>query len=421
MIEISKIDESLEKAADFIARHQNKDGSWKLEQVKHNQPMELHKDIVVSAENVMTLITCNKTKYIENINKAYHFIHEYPLSEADPLSWWAYKLWAYNYSFGGIYKEDIKKYVDFILKKQKKGFWYTYPSTNNLINYFCISALYEHTKQDVLDATRKWLKKHSVKGKGWGKDEESSEVIESFTSLGVLTMIKCGESPNSKHLQEAKKFLESKQNSDGTWNSSRYTTKKPTSYSTVIGTLSLMLLSKNPFNKRVERSINALLKWQKRGGWPYLATGPNLYFTTFFAVRTLAFYKYLKEQWNKPEIKLLKLKLTHQEVSTFLFLSFEDHLRKKFKDTVIKNILASKILGTTIRAVERRKDILNVLFEKKALSIAQIIDELKKQEKYSYLNKKYHITQVKSDMEFLRGLNMVSKITDLYYVTFNLF
>ena len=157
MVDITQIEKSLEKAADFLVSHQKPDGSWKMEELGHNQPPEYHKDLLVSAQNAIALIMCGQVKYLENIKRAIHFTYESELNEMDPLPWWAHKLWALKYAVGGIYSKEIKKMTVFLSEKQKDGFWPVYPQTFNLTNFFCLVSLNGTAKSEIFQKSRSWF------------------------------------------------------------------------------------------------------------------------------------------------------------------------------------------------------------------------------------------------------------------------
>jgi hypothetical protein len=198
------------------------------------------------------------------------------------------------------------------------------------------------------------------------------------------------------------------------------TTEKPTTYATAIAVVALMLASDEPVNKKVENGIAFLVKAvSKNGGWQLVKGEEPRFYTTYYTAHTIALYKYMKHMWDKPEILLLRKQLKPQQVSAYLFNSFLSYLKKKLKIIVLLDSLNSKALGTTSKAVERRKEMLRILAKGGVMDIAAIIDELKKLPDYAGLSKKSHITQIKSDLEYLRDIHLVSKTKYEYFVSFD--
>ncbi|HDQ59592.1 MAG TPA: hypothetical protein ENN30_00190 [Candidatus Woesearchaeota archaeon] len=266
-----------------------------------------------------------------------------------------------------------------------------------------------------------WLKNNKASdGFGWGKDDSCSESCETFTSNILESLALLGEDPTAEYIQKARQFLEKRQKKCGGWISSKFSLKKVTTYSTAIACLSLMLTSEDPFNKYVKKGIDYLIKSvDKDGLWPLCSKNQSKDHPASYVLRLFSFYDYLESVWKNDETMLLRKRLKPQEVTVMLYKRFLKNMYADYKLMCKSNILNSRILGSTLNAVTRRKDIINVLDSTGRKDVAAIIDELKKQERYSLMNKRYHITQVKSDLEYLRSLNITDRIYDQYFLVHN--
>ena len=85
-----------------------------------------------------------------------------------------------------------------------------------------------------------------------------------------------------------------------------------------------------------------------------------------------------------------------------------------------QSILNSKILGTTSRAISRRIEIINILNKNKSLVTAEIIENLQELEEYKYLKKKTHLTQIKSDVEYLKDIKLIYELNGEYILGFKI-
>jgi len=414
-----KIDSALQKAAEFLAKKQKKEGNWEKDKTIHNEPADYMTDLVLTSESIGMFTFIKNTDYLENMRKAAFFCAEYELEPNALPVLWAWKLLALK-NLNTPYNVNLKKQAEEILiKTQKDGYWPVFPTTSNLNNFYAIFALFNTGNEKVLNKTKKWLEASMAKdGKGWGMDHNAEVSEVTFTANAIISLILSGASPDSKHLTDAKKFIESSQKKSGAWISTKFTTPTETTYATSFGTLSLMLLSNNPFDEQVQKGISYLLKSQRTdGSWPLVANEKQgLIYTTYFAVLAIAFYKYLLDNLDAAD------ELLAPPVSTcLLFKQFLKESNKALAWMTISKMFDSKILGSTINAIDRRKDIISVLLNNGAKDVAAVIDELKKQEKYNYLNKKHHITQIKSDMEYLKDIKIVDKIYDLYFICTDFF
>jgi hypothetical protein len=83
-------------------------------------------------------------------------------------------------------------------------------------------------------------------------------------------------------------------------------------------------------------------------------------------------------------------------------------------------VLTSKVLGTTHRAVTRRIEIINILNKNNSLATADIIDKLQELKEYKYLKKKTHLTQIKSDVEYLKDIKLIYELNGEYILGFKI-
>lgn len=309
--------------------------------------------------------------------------------------------------------------INLLVKNQtKEGFWPHYPmKTYNLTNFYVISSLRYFDCPAVLLKHKEWLLKHMASDKnGWGPTGEEHESQISFTANAILSLLYCGESPISPIIQKARKFLESKQFPDGGWSSSKFTVAdKSTTYATALVTQTLMLISENPFNKKIEDGIKFLLAMQlPNGGWPLVKGEQPTYYTTLHVVNTLALYDFLKQ--NKNRLANLKNYVISPQFATLLLENeFELSVLTSF-DSLLKNAaLTSHVLGSTSESIQRRVEIIKILSRTDMLGMAEIIDKLKENSKYSHLNKRSHMTLIKNDIDYLKSLNMVFEADNYRY------
>lgn len=422
MAEIEKIRKSIAKAVKAFTSVQGENGGWSAKEMQYREPHELQKDLIVTSQNIRSLIFAENPKSARAICRGIHFCADLELDPKDSFVLWAEQLRTLNLSNTKLYEKKKEKIINFLCESQKSGYWHNFPRTFNLTNKFVIESLVGLNCHDTLTKSRKWFKEHKAKDNlGWGKDDEAEKSETTFTSNVIVSSILTGADPLEEYLQTAKQFLEKQQNKDGSWNSSSLTIAEPTPYAASIATLSLMLLSDNPFNERVEKGIQFLLDSQTAaGGWPLTPKEKTEFYVTYYAIHTLAFYAHLKENWENEKIESLRKYLKPQQISSFTYQNFlTEYPKQKFKDLIHQDVLCSKAIGVTAGAIKRRLDILKILGEQGKLEIAEIIDALKKDSKYEFLNKKAHMTQIKSDIEYLREVNLVHRIDNKYFVVFD--
>jgi len=394
-------EEYFRKTIDFVIKEQKAQGIWS-KRIKHNEPRELFRRIVPTKEAVETLIYTGAYGNSKVIKAGIKNILDYELEEADPLELWATKLRIAEIANN---KEIIKEISKWLRNK-------------NILSTrlpMLFSMMLSEAIGENIDLIKKLKKARARDGKGWGRIVKDSKSYITFTSNAVIALILAGENPNETYLQKARIFIEKSQNKNGSWNSSPETLTKPTTYATALAVQALMLLSKNPFNKAVNNGISYLLKTaHKKGGWPLIKNEEPEIYTTMYAVKTLRFYNYLKE--NNEEY--LSKFLTPQQLSCYLFKKFTfDYPKEKLIDICIKDLLSSKAIAATPSAIKRRRDIIKILM-KHTLDVAGIIDKLN-QMGY-HLNKKSHMTQIKFDVEHLREMNLIDRIKNRYFVVVDL-
>jgi len=415
----------LEKARMFLEENQQSNGSWStVGPLGHKEPPHYQKEIILTPEAISTLILANNKDSLASISKAMAFCMRHELSEKDHVDLWAWRAIALSHSNTEFCQKLFNQTVRFLEKQQNPtGYWPCFPSTFNLTNYSVLYAIRKCAEETVLKKARDWLFKNKAKdGFGWGFNHESSESAVSFTGNIIFASVLAGADPLIPELQEARKFLEKKQLPDGGWPSSKTTVaEKSTTYGTSFATISLMLLSENPFNKLVETGVKYLLDVQnKDGGWSLIKGERSEFYTTYYVVYALAFYKYLRENLKNPKFAYLKDKLKPQQLVQFLLQNFEDEKFNWLSTATAKSALTERMLGSTFDSVLRRKDILQILSVKGELTIADIIDALKENKRYEHLNKRSHITLIKNDIDYLRSLNLVYEQDNKYFVVVDL-
>lgn len=410
------------KATKYLVSKQSKDGSWKGYSIQHKEPSVLQKEIVTTAESVLALnisAEYSNDSAFDSINSGLFYCVNFDLGEKDPIEWWAFKLYALRNTNIPLAKKEIKKIKEHIASSQNKnGFWPTFPSTFNLLNNIAIRALMGKGYNDVLRRSAKWFKKNMAKdGKGWGIDEKAEKSEVTFTSNVITSLIIAGVNPYEKFIQRARFFLKSEQCSNGGWPSSHFTVYEPTIYSTAITIETLMLISDNPFDDNIEKGISFLINnVHKRGGWPLIpGENPEIY-TTYFAINTLYFYNFLKQRWNDEDIRFLRKFAKTQHITSYLYREFDLHLKRRFAERNFYQMAGSRSLGSTSSAVERRRNIISILANEGPKDVSGIIDSLKKNKKYAYLNKKAYMTQIKLDLEYLRSIKIIHKKEHKYFV-----
>jgi len=424
-MDIKQVSAALEKAASFLEKNQQPDGSWSIVgPFGHKEPPYYQKPIVLTPEAILTLILSKNRRYLPLVSKAINFCLKEEVTDQDHIDLWAWKAIALALSNTETCKKEHPKIIQFLEKHQaQEGYWPCFPSTYNLTNYSVILALHRIGRESALKKAKSWLLKNkAADGIGWGFNHESKESEVSFTGNVTFALLLAGQDPLSGDLQKVKDFLLSKQLADGGWPSSKATiADKSTVYSTAFVVTCLSILSENTSAKQIEKGLKFLLDAQNPdGGWPLTKKEKSEFYTTYYASYALALYKYLKENLDSPKFSYLKEKLPVQQLAQFLLLKFEEELTNWVRTATNEALADSNLIGSTFDAVMRRKDILRTLSKTIELTPAEIIDELKKDKKYEHLNKRSHITLIKNDLDYLRSLKLVFEQNNRYFIVADL-
>ncbi len=407
---IAKLEKSLEKSSKALLSYQNQDGSWneipgKKFPIKNHQ---YFKPIILTSEALSSLVFALKPEYINAIQKAINFCLNFKVEENDMIDFLSWKFNALNYSDSKVVKKQQEKILKKILLRRKNGFWASFPEPNILSNYSIINAVCD--EKINFTKTKKWIYNNRGKDGGWGYKPKAQKSFPGFTAEALISLLRIGDSPNSKAIQEFRKYLEKTQAKDGGW--PHFTRKYSSISSTSIVAFSLMLVSENPFNKRVEDAVKFILKSQLKDGF---FEDRYIYFS-YYAHLLFSFYVYLKKKFSEPQTEILRQSIKDsKELTYYFFRKFNDYLKENLEKVYMKASLNSKALGLTSKAIERRKKIIKILNDDGEKTVAEIMDSLKKYQKYKHLNKKSHFTQIKSDVEFLRHMNLISMSRIKYY------
>jgi len=410
--------------SDFLKKRQDETGLWKVDEIKHNEPSLYQGSLITTSQCMLTLMYCQNKDTIVNMAKAAHYLYSRTLHDRDPIDLWAWKTHALKHVNTDLYRRTVKENQAFIAKEQTKhGYWSVFPKTFNLTNFSCMLALLDSEHSAELKRVSDWLCDNKAKdGFGWGHDDTSESSQITFTAIISMVLLGAGRDPLDPKLQEVRRYFEMTQNADGSWNSTKFTSGMPTTFATTVVLDVLMRLVDDPFDPKIKRGISFLVGSQNPdGSWPIVRGEDGRQFYPYlYIIKTLAFYKYLKDHWSNLENQVLvNSDIPKQVVVSHLAKEFEKYITNKFNYNIAKRVFESRFLGITKKAVERRKRILQILADHPALDVAEVIDELKKIKTYENLNKKTHLTQLKSDLEYLRSLNLVYLKNYKYYTTFD--
>jgi hypothetical protein len=427
MGDVKEIEAAISKAIDYIASTQLEDGSWPTTEAKHNEPQYLQKVVVVTAQLTASLIRNPSQSNISAIMKGLNYCLNYDFDTFENVDNLALLLLTLRFSSTPLAKRTCDSLYKLILTKQtKQSYWKSMgPYTFNLANFLAVTALNTYNPEKDLSKIAGWFKKNRARdGLAWGMDNHAKQSEPSFTANVALASLHAAADPTEEYLQKARKFLESKQFKNGGWYSSSFTIKdKPTTYSTALCVKTLILLSGDISNKSVVNGIKFLLKIQNPKGYWSLVEGEELFvpYTTNYVLNTLNLYLFLKKIWRNAElVKLKENLLKPQYLMLYLYNRFEEQTKTNLFQTLYANLLKSKFIGATAPAIERRTAMLKVLGENGEMDVAEIIDELKKSKKYSFLNKRAYYTQIKADSDFLVDLNLIKKRGEKYFSVFDL-
>jgi len=417
MVRKEQIKSAIEKSCDFLLNSQEKDGSWITEATDTWYILYQH-PIILTSEAIQALIFAIKPQYIPNIQRGLYYCLQNKPSDKEDIDIHAWRLMALNFSDSPIFVGERMKIRDLICSQQtKQGYWIRFPATTMLTNFSVVSAIKNYPVDKEFSTIKEWLVKNKAKdGFGWGFEPGEKESRDSSTAEAILTLLYCGEPPTSEVIQKARKYLESTQFDDGYWHRFRDKSKKSV-HVTATCVLALMLTSENPFSKHVENGIKFILSTQTEGGY-YLRKAVHVIYYVHFL---LNFYMFLKNMWNLIPVKTLREGTQHpQNVTLYLFRKFDKEVEQRLNRAIYSSVVNSQMLGTTSRAVKRRIDILKILNEQGAKTTAEIIDSLKQLEQYKSLSKKSHLTQIKSDVDFLRHLKLINEHRHKFYSSFKI-
>ncbi|MFH0869174.1 MAG: prenyltransferase/squalene oxidase repeat-containing protein [archaeon] len=426
MADIRKVEQAISKAVAFLVSAQNEDGSWTVVPGRHSEPQYLEKSIAITSELTLAVILNAHKDNINPIIKGINFCLTYPLDPYESVDLWGLRLLTLRYANSALARKICEKIYGFIsIRQTKAGYWRNFPSTFNLTNWIAACALTIYNPEKKLLGLVNWFKRNKAQdGFGWGVDGKAAKSEPSFTSNVVLASLSSGADPTEAYLQKAREFLASKQFKNGGWYSSSFTVaNKPTTYSTALCTQALMLLSENIFNKNVEKGIDFLLKSQNSKGYWSLLAGEKQFipYTSYYVLETLSFYLFLKKMWKDEKIAKLRDCLSKpQYFAIYLLGMFREQTKNRLFSVLHSNLLSSKLLGATQQAVERRTDILRYLNSDGEMDVAELMDCMKKEERYAFLNKRKYYTQIKADLDFLSSLNLVKKRDERYFSVFDL-
>ncbi len=415
MVTNTEINKILKKTKNFLIKRQNKEGSWtRKREIDHKGPQYYLQPVVLTAQAIRTLFLVGNKENSKVIDKAINFCFKTQIIENEPVDILAYHLMALSYSNTPLFIQKQKQLVNLIFSKQcQKGYWPSFPHTSNLVNFNTVLGIKDYACKINFQKLRQWLKSTKAKDNvGWSLDETYKESEISFTSNVVLTLIYAGEDPSQPFLQVARTYLEKQQLEDGGWPSSRLTiANESTIYGTAITLLALMFLCDDPFNEKIEKGINFLVKHQlKEGSWSLKKNGKQgQYYTTYYAAKALKYYQILKKELKNEFYQRLRENLSYPQLLTIMIVEdFEQKTKNKYLDSIYTNLINAKLLGTTAPAIKRRKEILKILAAEGEKDTAELIDSLKIIKGYEKLNKRYHLAQIKNDMVHLEALKLVN-------------
>jgi len=416
MVEVSKIRKALDNSCQYLVDNQFRDGSWSI-QGKKIKYMLYHHPLIVTSEALQSLVFNIKPEYVANVKKALRYAFSSKLDEKDDMDLHAWRLSALKYSNSDIYIKEQKNSLNYILSLQSEnGSWQKFPETNILTNYAISEAIESFPMSSrVFSNLKTWiLASKSADKDGWGFRPNDTTASASFTSESILAFVNCSGDVMLDELQSAKEYLIKTQKDDGSWESP-LSPGIGSPHLTGISTLALMLTSEDPFNEQIEKAIAYLLNSQTEEGFFSRPPVHHIYYTN----QVLSFYLYLKDRLGSKEIKELQQYIkAPQYLTNYIFKAFKKENFNKLNRALLSATLRSKVLGTTDRAVNRRILIMDILNSLGSKTVAEIIDELKKHDGYSNLKKKSHLTQIKSDLEFLKDLKLVQEENRLFYSNF---
>lgn len=416
MPKLDQIQDSLDASCEYLTSKQNQNGSWSDIEAPEISRDSLYKQpIVATAQAIKALIFNLKPKYISRIQKAINYCNSVNTENINDSGILAWKLSGLSYSNVKIHNRAAEKILKTLITKQEpKGFWMEYPSTNYIVNYNVMESLKNHkipnkSREQFIN----WMDSARAKDGGWGFTPNEERGYITATTSSILSLLNAGKKASSEIFTELRTRLEEQQLEDGHWNA-KFEEGHRNGEATAAAALCLMIISDDPFNKNVEQAIDYLLSIQtKDGHYSRNSIHPIRYIN-----HLLSFYIYLKKEWENNSLR--KTIGNNQDLTNFYYQQFERHLKSKLTLMSYQSVLTSKVLGTTPRAIKRRLEIVRILDEKGTLSVAEIIDNLKEIEEYKNLKKKTHLTQIKSDVEYLKEINIIHEGEQGYYLGFKI-
>ncbi len=184
-----------------------------------------------------------------------------------------------------------------------------------------------------------------------------------------------------------------------------------------------MFVFETPINPFVEKGINYILKSQNSKGYWSLVADENRFvpYVNYYVLETLLQYLFFRRHWRDELLGNLKTKSAKpQYLTAYLLKLFYKHVEDSLQRTVYLHTVNSNILGHSMRSIQRRKDILKIITTEGEKDVAEIIDALRRLESYAYISKRSHYTQIKADMVFLKGANIVGQRGEKYFAVFSL-
>jgi hypothetical protein len=419
MNRINKIKNSLDASSNFLISLQNQDGSWNDPEPEEITRDSLYKQpIVTTSQAIRALLFNLKPEYTSKIQKAVTYCSAVNTENISDLGVLAWKLTALNYASTDIHNLTKNKILTHLINKQEqRGFWMTYPSTNYIVNYNVLEGL---KNQEIPNKTKinfiNWMESTRSKDGGWGFNPEDNKEYITATTASIFSLLNAGKQSSSDYFIASREFIESRQFEDGHW-IAKFDDGHRNAEATAAAALILMIISEDPFNQRVEKAIDYLLSIQNlKGHYSRESIHSIRYVTHLFS-----FYLFLKESLNSTEAEFLKSKIKNkQDITNFYYRKFEVDLRSRLILMNYQAVLTSKVLGTTHRAVTRRIEIINILNKNNSLATADIIDKLQELKEYKYLKKKTHLTQIKSDVEYLKDIKLIYELNGEYILGFKI-
>lgn len=416
MPRLDKIQESLNNSCNYLLSKQNRNGSWSdIEDPKVSRDSLYKQPVVATSQAMRALIFNLKLSYIQAIQKATNYCSSVDTENINDSGILAWKLTGLNYSNVKTHNRKAEKILKKLIEKQEsKGFWMEYPSTNYIVNYNVMEALKHHQIPETSkEKFIKWIESARAQDGGWGFTPNEDKGYITATTSSILSLLNAGKHASSEIFKELRTSLEEQQFEDGHWNA-KFEDGHRNGEATAAAALCLMIISDNPFNTRVEKAIDYLLSIQTEDGhYSRNSIHPIRYINHF-----LSFYLYLKKEWKNKFLR--KMIGNNQDVTNFYYHQFEHNLNSKLNIMSHQSILNSKVLGTTPRAINRRVEITRILNENGTLNVAEIIDNLKELEQYKHLKKKTHLTQIKSDVEYLKEIKIIHEGEQGYYLGFRI-